>query len=136
MAMIDGGLRNGMESLLKYVERMVLCGAVIAAGATIAHTPTLLTNHTVWIFSVYLTIGIGVIAAISSALLYLSDTVELLKKRGHWSLVLFLWLVLYATAVMTVGLTAKFSDLQAKKDAASLLPKLMKDCTSVADCGK
>lgn len=113
-------LQASMESFLKFIERMILSAAVIAAGSTLVHTTTLIANRAVWLASVYVVIGVGFIAAISSAILYFIDIRETLRRGRHGLLPqIAFWIVIYSAAVATVGLTAKFSDLQAKKEAAS-----------------
>lgn len=133
---IEGKLREGIESILKFVERLALFGAVIVAGAALAHTPALLSNHLAWKVTVYASIGIAMLGAITAAILLTDDLISLREKKASFVLVMVCWCVLYGIAMWSMGLTAKFSDFQAKRDEAATHTKSFGGCTSVADCSK
>lgn len=133
---IDGKLREGIESVLKFIERLVLFGAVVVAGTSVAHSPTLLANHAAWYVTVYVSIGVAVLGAIIAAVLLTDDLISLRDKKLGFAPILICFVALYGIAVWSILVTAKFSDFQAKRDEAAGHQRAPGACTSVADCSK
>lgn len=137
--LVQGRSREAVELVFKFLERMFLSGGVIAVAGILAHTPALVQNHSFWLTSIYVTFGAGFITGVAASLIFFVDSFALIKKEYNFWIMMLLWLPLYGTVFTMIVLTAKFSDLQARKDvveARSLIRSMSPECTSVVDCSR